>query len=83
MQINLAEAKTLLPTLIAAVEQGEEVILARDGIPVAKLIQYQAPKIKPPGAWKNKVVYSEHWNTQDTNEEVAQLFLGTDDAITP
>lgn len=83
MQVNLAEAKNLLPNLIAAVEHGEEVILARDGIPVAKLVQYEAPKIKPPGAWKEMVSYSEEWNSPETNAEIERLFLGGDDANSP
>ncbi|MGZ8216855.1 type II toxin-antitoxin system Phd/YefM family antitoxin [Methylomagnum sp.] len=74
MQVNLAEAKNQLPHLIVAMEQGEEVILARDGVPVAKLIKYEPPKIKPPGAWKGKVSYSPDWNTPETNAEVEKIF---------
>jgi prevent-host-death family protein len=83
MQVNLAEAKNLLPNLIDAVEQGEEVILARDGVPVVRLVKYSAPKVKPPGAWKGKVPYSDEWNTPETNAEVERLFNGDDDADTP
>lgn len=79
MQFNIAEAKDILPNLIFSVEHGEEVILTRNDIPVAKLIKYEVPKPGTPGAWKNKVRYSDIWDSPETNAEVAQLFLGSGD----
>ena len=38
MKINVHEAKTQLSRLLAAAEAGEEVIIARHGKPVAKLV---------------------------------------------
>ena len=38
-QVNVHEAKTNLSKLIAKVEAGEEVVIARDGQPVAKLVR--------------------------------------------
>lgn len=40
MTINVHEAKTRLSQLLIAVERGEEVIIARSGMPVAKLVPY-------------------------------------------
>lgn len=40
MQINIHEAKTKLSALIASVENGDEVILARAGKPVARIVPY-------------------------------------------
>lgn len=40
MQINIHEAKTTLSALIASVENGDEVILARAGKPVARIVPY-------------------------------------------
>ncbi len=37
MQVNVQEAKTQLSRLLARVEQGEEVIIARRGRPIARL----------------------------------------------
>lgn len=37
-QVNVHEAKTHLSRLLAQAEQGEEVVIARAGRPVAKLI---------------------------------------------
>ncbi|HEY2093298.1 MAG TPA: type II toxin-antitoxin system prevent-host-death family antitoxin [Thermoanaerobaculia bacterium] len=44
IEVNIHEAKTQLSRLIAKVEQGEEVIIARAGEPVAKLIRADQPK---------------------------------------
>jgi prevent-host-death family protein len=83
MQVDLPEAKNRLPSLITAVEQGEEVILTRDGVPVARLVKYGAAKVKPPGAWKSKISYSQEWNTPETNAEIERLFNDPDNANTP
>lgn len=74
MQVNMLEAKNALSRLVAAAERGEDVILARDGKPVAKIVRYQAPKVKPPGAWKGKINVSPDWDSPETNAEIAKLF---------
>lgn len=38
MQMNVAEARAKLSKLLAAVDAGEEVIIARDGVPAARLV---------------------------------------------
>ena len=38
MQMKLAEAKAKLSQLLAAVDAGEEVIIARDGVPAARIV---------------------------------------------
>lgn len=40
---NMHEAKTRLSELVAEVEAGGEVVLARNGVPVARLVPYAAP----------------------------------------
>lgn len=74
MQVNMLDAKNALSRLVAAAERGEDVILARDGKPVAKIVRYQAPKVKPPGAWKGKIKVSPDWDSPETNAEIAELF---------
>ena len=41
--VNIHEAKTHLSKLVAAVEAGGEVVLARAGKPVARLVPYTEP----------------------------------------
>lgn len=38
MQMNVAEAKAKLSQLLAAVDAGEDVVIARDGVPAARLV---------------------------------------------
>jgi prevent-host-death family protein len=53
--VNMHEAKTTLSQLVSEVEGGAEVVLARDGKPVARLVPVQAAKKRKLGAWKGKV----------------------------
>lgn len=39
--VNMHEAKTRLSSLVAKVEAGEEVVISRDGKPVAKLVRIE------------------------------------------
>ena len=61
---NIHNAKTNLSRLIERVESGEEIVIARAGKPVAKLIPYKkigAPR-KPGGTWKGKIRMSKDFN---------------------
>ena len=48
MQINVGQAKTDLSKLLARVEAGEDVEIARDGVPVARLVWID-PRTLGPG----------------------------------
>jgi prevent-host-death family protein len=55
-QINIHEAKTQLSKLIVAVEKGNEIIIARYGEPVAKLVPFKSSKTnRKPGSAKGKL----------------------------
>ena len=41
MRVNVGQAKTDLSKLLARVEAGEDVEIARDGIPVARLVRIE------------------------------------------
>jgi prevent-host-death family protein len=53
--VNMHEAKSTLSQLVSEVEAGAEVILARDGRPVARLIPFQVGRRRRLGRWKGKV----------------------------
>jgi prevent-host-death family protein len=80
MQVNMLEAKNRLSTLIVAAERDEEVVIARNGVPVAKIIKYTAPKVAPPGVWKGRSSYAADWDIAETNIEIERLFAGASDA---
>ena len=42
--VNVHEAKTHLSRLLARVERGEEIVIARSGRPVARLVRYDEPR---------------------------------------
>lgn len=41
--VNIHEAKTHLSRLVARAEAGEEIVIARGGRPVARLVPFDAP----------------------------------------
>jgi len=45
--VNIHEAKTHLSRLLEAVAAGEEIIIAKAGKPIAKLVPIEKPKRKP------------------------------------
>lgn len=73
---NIYDAKTNLSKLIEQVIAGKEVIIAKAGKPIVKLISFKEEK-KPrvPGLWKGKVWISDDFN--DESEEINKLFYGT------
>lgn len=53
---NIHEAKSQLSKLIELAERGEEVIIARAGRPVARLVPYGGrTDARQGGQWKNRV----------------------------
>ena len=53
--VNVREAKTSLSRLLARVEAGEEVDIARNGTPVARLVRCTPLGRRQPGLWKGRV----------------------------
>ena len=47
--VNVYDAKTRLSALLAAVEAGEDVVIARAGRPVARLVRVLTPAGQRPG----------------------------------
>lgn len=55
VQVNIHEAKTHLSKLLARVRRGEEVIIASNGEPVARLCPLEAPAPRRPGLLEGRV----------------------------
>jgi prevent-host-death family protein len=63
IEVNIHEAKTHLSRLLAQVEAGEEVIIARSGEPVAKLVAFAKPsKKRVLGQYKGKVIIADDFD---------------------
>jgi prevent-host-death family protein len=73
IQVNMHEAKTRLSALVQLVEQGERVVIARAGAPVAELVRHEAPVAKRRGGqWRGQV-----WIADDFDApmpEIEELF---------
>ncbi len=53
--VNIHEAKTNLSKLLERVCAGEEVIISRRGVPIARLCPLESPKKRFPGLLKGEV----------------------------
>jgi prevent-host-death family protein len=73
--VNIHEAKTHLSKLLQQVAMGEDIIIAKAGEPVARLIPYikQVPR-RIPGSAKGKI-----WISEDFNEPLPEEILDTFD----
>ena len=71
--VNIHEAKTHLSRLIERVEAGEEIVIARAGRPVARLVPNR-PRREPrvSGIWRGKVRLTPDFDASD--ELIADLF---------
>lgn len=52
MVVNIHAAKTQLSQLLVQVQEGEEIIIAKAGRPIAKLIPFHSTPAREPGLWK-------------------------------
>ncbi len=56
--VNVHQAKTHLSQLLQDVEQGQEVVIARSGVPIARLVAWrpEALPVAAPGAMRGQIV---------------------------
>lgn len=73
--VNVYEAKNHLSQLLDLAVSGEEVVIARAGRPMAKLIPYQVKQqSRKPGSWKGKVKISKDFD--ELPEDLSRAFRG-------
>ena len=68
MTLNLYEAKTQLSALVDAAAAGEEIIIAKNGKPMAKLVALKDIIKRKPGRLKGKV-----WMSKDFDAPMPDL----------
>jgi prevent-host-death family protein len=73
-QVNVHEAKTRLSQLLAEVEAGEEIVIARAGKPVARIVAERAePRVyREAGAMKGEFWYAPDYDEAD--KEILEMF---------
>ena len=73
-QVNVQEAKTQLSRLLGLVEAGEEVVIARYGKPVAKLVRVTPPAAdRLPGTWADAIEISSDFDDELPNSWMEPL----------
>lgn len=71
--VNIHDAKTHLSRLVERVEAGEEVVIARAGRPVARLVPFKTrTQARIPGLWRGRVHLSPDFDR--TDEELLEAF---------
>jgi prevent-host-death family protein len=73
---NLYQAKTSLSRLVDQAASGQEIIIAKDGIPKARLVPLAAAKRKP-GGWEGQVRMSDDFD-EELPAELLAAFEGGD-----
>jgi prevent-host-death family protein len=77
MLVNVGQAKTELSKLLARVEAGETVEIARDGVPVARLVRIEQPTsgarfLAAGGSLAGRISIAEDFELSD--QELDELF---------
>ena len=76
---NIHEAKSQLSKLIESALAGEEIIIAKAGKPLVKLIPYQEDKQpRTPGGWEGKVVMSDDFD-DELPADILAGFMGEEE----
>ena len=72
--VNVHEAKTHLSRLLEEVRQGEEVVIAKAGKPVARLVAVNAsPKRRRPGSARGQIWMAEDFDAP-LPEDIQEFF---------
>lgn len=73
--VNVYEAKTSLSKLLDRAAAGEEIVIARAGRPVARLVPLaRHAERRQPGAWRGRVRIARDFD--ELPSEIAAAFLG-------
>ena len=72
--VDTSEAETNILELLRRVECGEEIVIARDGLPFARLIAEKPRQKVKLGFWKHPIIETPGWADPLTPEEAAAMF---------
>ena len=78
MEVNIHEAKTNFSKLLQRVTLGEEVIIAKAGVPIAKLVRFVTKKPKRElGLYRGQIWMADDFNAP-VPDDILAGFLGED-----
>ncbi|MBK9030997.1 MAG: type II toxin-antitoxin system prevent-host-death family antitoxin [Myxococcales bacterium] len=69
--VNMHEAKSTLSQLVEQVERGEEIVLARAGTPVARLVPLRPSSPRVLGRWRGQVRMADDFDAPLPDDELA------------
>jgi prevent-host-death family protein len=73
--VNMHEAKTHLSRLVERALAGEEVVVAKSGKPLVRLVPVEEKTGKRKlGQWEGKVSLPDDWDSDEVNEAIAREF---------
>jgi prevent-host-death family protein len=75
VEVNIHEAKTNLSKLIARARSGENVIIAKAGTPMVRLVPVERPRKPVFGSAKGLIKFKRGWDAPMTKRELDE-FLG-------
>lgn len=68
-QVNVYEAKAQLSKLMDLAERGENVVIARAGTPIVRLVKWEAEGERTPGLWAGQVRMSDDFDELSSQDE--------------
>ena len=74
MTLNLYEAKTQLSSLVELAAAGEEIIIAKNGTPMARLVAFKDRVKRKPGRLKGKIWMADDFDAPMTEAEIAAWY---------
>jgi prevent-host-death family protein len=75
-EVNIHEAKTHLSRLLERVQHGEEIVIAKAGRPIAKLVKIQPVTKRRFGTAAGTIKFSPGWDAPMTDEELEEFIGG-------
>lgn len=83
---NIHEAKTTLSRLIERALAGEEVVIAKAGKPVVRLVAVTQPtssenRLALFGKYQGKIIIDETWEQSEFDDEMLERYYGMDEGL--
>lgn len=74
-QFSIREAKTHLSRIVERAGHGEEIVISRDGTPVAKIVPLtREVSGRGRGSMRGKLVTAQDWDSAEVNADIADDF---------
>jgi prevent-host-death family protein len=76
VEVNIHEAKSNLSKLIERARSGDEVIIAKAGTPMVRLVPVDRPTKRIFGSAKGQIILKKGWNAPMTKCELDEFLSG-------